>query len=83
MRTRIGLNAAVLLLIMSWATALAGQAGTLEGALEEMATANDINTLLKHFPINVQKAVEKLPLSKRESSIGRFLVVKNAEHQGG
>jgi len=83
MGPRIGLNVAALLLIMSPASALACQAGTPEGALEEMATANDVDTLLKHFPPKVQNSIEKLPLAKRASVMGRFLVAKNAESHGG
>jgi len=81
MGPRIGLNV-VLLLIMSPAPALACQAGTPEGALEEMATANDVDTLLKHFPAKMQNSIEKLPLAKRASVMGRFLVAKNAESHG-
>jgi hypothetical protein len=83
MGTKIVRNAVVLLLIMGSASALACQAGTPEGALEEMATATDVETLLKHFPVKVQGTVEKLPLPKRAVIVERFLVAKNAESQGG
>jgi hypothetical protein len=83
MGTRIGWDAAVLFLILGWASALVCQAGTPEGALEEMATASDIDTLLKHFPAKVQNSIEKLPLAKKTSIVGQFLVAKNAESHGG
>ena len=64
MRNKIGQNIAVLVFIMGWTSALACQAGTPEGALEEMVTVNDVDTVLKHLPVKVQSAAEKLPLPK-------------------
>src|SRR5258707_14518431 len=48
-----------------------------------MATANDFGTLLKHLPVRVQSSLEKLPLATRASILGRLLVRKSIESQGG
>ncbi len=83
MKIKIGRKAAILLLMVSWLSASACQSGTPDGALEEMATANDFGTLLKHLPVRVQSSLEKLPLATRASILGRLLVRKSIESQGG
>jgi hypothetical protein len=83
MNITIGRMAAVLLLTISSISASAYQSGTPEGALEEMATANDFDTLLKHLPVKVQSSLEKLPIATKESILGRLLVRKSIESVGG
>jgi hypothetical protein len=50
---RIWQFALILLSINMIPSAKALQAGTPEDALEEMATANDIETVIKHLPVKV------------------------------
>jgi hypothetical protein len=83
MKITIGRSAAVLLLIVGSISASAYQYGTPEGALEEMATANDFDTLLKHLPVKVQSSLEKATTATRASILGRLLVRKSIESEGG
>ena len=83
MKITIGRSAAVLLLIVASISASAFQYGTPEGALEEMATANDFDTLLKHLPVKVQSSLEKATTATRASILGRLLLRKSIESQGG
>jgi hypothetical protein len=64
-------------------SAKALQSGTPEGALEEMATANDIETVIKHLPIKVQEFMEKLPLPQRAAMAEKLLISRNVEREGG
>lgn len=75
---------AVILLSMSMIpSAKALQSGTPEGALEEMATANDIETVIKHLPLKVQEFMEKLPLPQRAAMADKLLISRNVEREGG
>jgi type IV pilus assembly protein PilA len=52
-------------------------------ALEEMATADKIDTVLKHLPLKVEEFVKKLPAKERADFAEKFLVAKNLEREGG
>src|SRR5579864_6801141 len=73
----------ILLSISIIPSAKALKAGTPEGALEEMATANDIETVIKHLPVKVQEFMEKLPLPQRAAMTEKLLVKRNVERDGG
>jgi type IV pilus assembly protein PilA len=59
------------------------QAGTPEEALEEMATAENIKTVIKHLPVKVEEYMEKLPLQQRTAMAEKLLVSRNLEREGG
>jgi hypothetical protein len=80
---RIWQFALILLSINMVPSAKALQAGTPEEALEEMATANDIETVIKHLPVKVQEFMEKLPLPQRAAMAEKMLVKRNLEREGG
>src|SRR5262249_22029597 len=75
--------AAILLLVCSipWAHAL--QAGTPEAALEEIATADNVDAVIRHLPVKVEEHLAKLPLQQRAAMAEKLLLVKNLERQGG
>jgi hypothetical protein len=50
----------------SWAL----QAGAPAEALEEMATADNIETVIKHLPVKVEEYMEKLPVAQRTAEPG-------------
>lgn len=75
---------ALILLSMSMIpSAKALQGGTPEGALEEMATADDVETVIKHLPVKVQEYIEKLTLPQRAAMTEKMLVRRNVERNGG
>src|ERR1044071_5822219 len=80
---RIWQFALILLSINMIPSAKALQAGTPEDALEEMATANDIETVIKQLPVKVQEFMEKLPLPQRAAMAEKLLVKRNLEREGG
>lgn len=82
-RIKVARNVLLLVLIMSWTSLLACQAGTPEDALEDMATANDIETVIKHLPVKVEEFMEKLPLPQRTAMADKMLVSRNLEREGG
>jgi type IV pilus assembly protein PilA len=75
--------AAVLFLLVTIPHAWALQAGTPEEALEEMATADSIETVTKHLPVKVEEYVKKLPRQEQGALAGKLLVSKNLEREGG
>ena len=80
---RIWQFALILLAMSIIPSAKALQSGTPEGALEEMATANDIETVIKHLPVKVQEFMEKLPLPQRAAMAEKLLISRNVEREGG
>lgn len=80
---RIWQFALILLLMSMIPSAKALQGGTPEDALEDMATANDIETVIKHLPVKVQEFMEKLPLPQRAAMAEKMLVSRNLEREGG
>jgi hypothetical protein len=63
----------------SWAL----QAGAPAEALEEMATADNIETVIKHLPVKVEEYMEKLPVAQRTAMAEKLLVRRNLEREGG
>jgi hypothetical protein len=59
------------------------QAGAPEAALEEMATADNVETLIKHMPIKVEEFMHKLPLVQRAAMVKKLQVKQNVELEGG
>ena len=80
---RIWQFALIMLSVSMIPSAQALQAGTPEGALEEMATANDVETVIKHLPVKVQEFMEKLPLPQRTAMAEKLLISRNVEREGG
>jgi len=62
--------------------ALACQSNTPEAALEEMVTTDKVEVALKHFPLAVQQAVERLGPKEKEAISGRLVIGKELEKQG-
>lgn len=83
MRPKLWHFAAILFVISYMPCAQAIQAGTPEAALAEMATADNVDTLIKHFPVKVEEYMAKLPLQQRKAMAEKMLVRKNLEHDGG
>src|SRR5215467_5000205 len=75
--------AAILLLLCSIPCACALQAGTPEAALEEIATADNVDTVVRHLPVKVEKHLAKLPLQQRAAMAEKLLIIKNLQGQGG
>jgi len=75
--------AIILFLLYAMPHARALQAGTPEEALEEMATASSMETVIKHLPVKVQEFIEKLPQQQRAALTDQFLVRKHLEREGG
>jgi type IV pilus assembly protein PilA len=59
------------------------QAGTPEEALEEMATAETVETVIKHLPVKVEEYMEKLPAPQRAAAAEKLLLKQNLERGGG
>lgn len=57
--------------------AFALQANTPEAALEEMVTADTLDGVIKHFPLKVQEAIEKLG-AKEKKQVADKIVIRNA-----
>lgn len=83
MKRKLWHLAAILLVISCMPCAQAIQAGTPEAALAEMATADNIDTLIKHFPVKVEEYMAKMPLQQRKAMAEKMLVSKTLEQQGG
>jgi hypothetical protein len=75
--------AAILLVLCSIPCACALQAGTPEAALEEIATADNVDAVIRHLPVKVEEHLAKLPLPQRAAMAEKLLLVKNLERQGG
>lgn len=67
MKRKLWHFAAILFVISYMPCAQAIQASTPEAALAEMATADNIDTLIKHFPVKVEEYMAKLPLQQRKA----------------
>lgn len=83
MKRKLWHFAAILFLINCVPCAQALQAATPEAALAEMATADNIDMLIKHFPVKVEEYMAKLPLQQRKAMAEKMLVSKALEQQGG
>ena len=83
MRRKLWHFASILFLINCMPCAQAIQASTPEAALAEMATADNIDTLIKHFPVKVEEYMAKLPLQQRKAMAEKMLVSKALKQQGG
>jgi hypothetical protein len=83
MKKKLCQFATILFLLGTIPHARALQAGTPEEALEEMATADNIQTVIKHLPVKVQEFMEKLPQQQRAALTDKFLMRKNLEREGG
>lgn len=83
MRRKLWHFAAILFVVNCMPCAQAIQAATPEAALEEMATADNVDTLIRHFPVKVEEYIAKLPLQQRKAMTEKMLVSKALEQQGG
>lgn len=59
------------------------QSGSPEEALEEIVTAESVDTVIKHLPVKVQEFIEKLPKQQKAALTDEFLVHKKLEREGG
>jgi hypothetical protein len=80
---RLCLFAIVLVLLFGAPCVKALQAGAPEAALEEMATTDNIETLIKHMPVKVEEFMRKMPLTQRAAMTEKMLVKRNVEREGG
>lgn len=71
------------LLACSIPQARAVQSGSPEEALEEIVTADSVETVIKHLPVKVQDYFEKLPKQQKALLTSEFLVRKKLEQNGG
>lgn len=56
---------------------------TPEAALEEMATADKLEVMVKHLPVKVQEAIEKLDEKEKKEISEKLLVKSHIERDGG
>jgi type IV pilus assembly protein PilA len=59
------------------------QSGSPEAALEEIATAEDVATVIKHLPVKVQEYIEKQPKKQRDLLMSELPIKKKLEREGG
>jgi len=59
------------------------QSSSPEEALEEIVTAESVDTVIKHLPVKVQEFIEKLPKQQKAAMTDEFLIRKKLERQGG
>ena len=69
--------------LMFGASAFALQGGTPEAALEEIITADSVETVIRHLPVKVQEHLEKLPSQQRTRLSEKLLLGRNLEQHGG
>ena len=55
---------------------------TPEAALEEMATADKLEVMVKHLPVKVQEAIEKLDEKGKKEIANKLLAKSHMEHDG-
>jgi len=75
----LGISIFFISLLSCTNNALACQSATPEAALEEMVTTDKLEVALKHFPLTVQQAVDRLSPKEREAISGRLLIRKQIE----
>lgn len=83
MKKKLCRFAIIIFLLATIPHAWALQAGTPEEALEEMATAETVETVIKHLPVKVEEYMEKLPLPQRAAIAEKLLISRNVEREGG
>ena len=52
-------------------------------ALEEIATADKVETVIKHLPLKVEEHLKKLSAKDQAALMERLLISKNLEREGG
>lgn len=82
MKRKLWSVAATLFLLGSVRPAHALQAGTPDAALEEIATADKVETVVKHLPVKVEAYIQKLPKQERAALAEKLLVGKAMEREG-
>lgn len=83
MRRQLCRLAAILFVVNCMPCLNALQAGTPEDALQEMATADSVDALIKHFPVKVEQFMAKLPVQQKKAMGEKMLVRKSLEREGG
>lgn len=83
MKSKFWSVAAALFLLGLVPRAHALQSGTPDAALEEIATADKFETVIKHLPVKVEEFIQKLPKQERAAMAEKLLVSKNLEREGG
>jgi len=83
MRKALHLFALFILWAIFIPQARALQSGSPEEALEEIATAEDVATVLKHLPVKVQESIQKLPKQEVAALKDEILIKKRLERHGG
>src|SRR5262249_9451604 len=59
-----------------------GQSGSPQSALEEMATADSVETILKHLPLSVERTTSRLAPKKRAAIESDLLIRKKMKAEG-
>jgi hypothetical protein len=59
------------------------QSGTPEEALEELGTAENVETVIRHMPVKVEEYMEKLPAPQRAAVAEKLFLKQNLERGGG
>ena len=75
--------AILLFVVGSIPHAQALQSSSPEEALEEIVTADSVETVIKHLPVKVQEFVEKLPKQQKALLTDEFLIRKKVDREGG
>src|SRR5215470_13750180 len=71
-----------LMFFLACALVSAGAQSAPQEALEEFATADKIETVLKHLPVKVEDYFQKLP-AKEKAAFAEKLPSKSLEREGG
>ncbi|HEY7404073.1 MAG TPA: hypothetical protein VIB39_11160 [Candidatus Angelobacter sp.] len=80
MTRKLWIAAATLLLLGSVPSV---RAQSPDAALDEIATADKIETVIKHLPVKVEEYIQKLPKQERDALAEKLLVAKDPERVGG
>ncbi len=80
MTRKLSIVAATLFLLGSVPSA---RAQTPDAALEEIATADKVETVIKHLPVKVEEYIQKLPKQERDTMAQKLLVGRELERTGG
>ena len=59
-----------------------GQSGSPQSALEEMATADSVETILKHLPLSVERTIRRLAPEQRAAIESELLIRKKMKAEG-
>jgi hypothetical protein len=78
---RMGVTAWVFALLAATVGARA-QSSTPQGALEEMATTDDVEVVLRHLPVAATELLKKLPPRSKAEAFSHLLTNRNLKEEG-